>query len=198
MADTSCEDSAVTSVDDRGVTATRSAPKTEHHYLAQIAILRALRDSGFPARLEHADAGLRGDAWRADVFCEARGRKIAFEVQLSQQTLDEYERRARRYERAGVKCLWLIRSPCHYFAFRKALIQRYRLPIHGPNATKWPGVRHLPAIPLDVGDKTRPSIESMKVHVFRRSSVDRLQIGEFAVGVANGLLSFSTGEWRWK
>lgn len=181
-----------------GFPGTLPAPKTEHHYMAQIGLVRGLREAGFVAKLEYAGAAPGGEMWRADVFCEAHGRKIAYEVQLSQQTLDEYERRADRYARSQVKCVWLVRSPTHYFAFRKAVILRYKLPVHGPNALRWPGVKHLAALPLDIGNKKVPAIDSMKVVAFGSSSVDQLSLAEFSTGVARGNLVFSKGEWRWR
>lgn len=177
----------------------RPERKTEQHYMAQIGLVRGLRNAGFKPKLEHGGRTKDGQLWRADVFCNALGRQIAYEVQLSQQTLEEYERRSARYARSGVKCVWLIRSPRHYFAFRTAIIRHYNVPVYGSNAVRWPGVQHLAALPIDVGRRDDElSADAMKVMTFTSTGVEPLSLAEFAVGVAYGKLVFSRNEWRWR
>lgn len=175
-----------------------SKPKSEQHYLAQIGIVQALRSAGFHAQLEYRGA-TDGEAWQADVYCEALDRRIVFEIQLTQQTLQAYQERTSRYHRAGIKCVWLIRSPGHFFAFRRALIARGLVPYSlVAQGVKWPGVSDLPALPLHTGDPRTPSIDGMMVTVFDYDgNAPQIGIAAFATGVANGRLRFSRNQWLW-
>lgn len=175
-----------------------SKPKSEQHYLAQIGIVQALRNAGFHAQLEYRGTS-DGEAWQADVYCEALGRRIVFEIQLTQQPLQEYQERTARYHHAGMKCVWLIRSPGHFFAFRRALIARGLVPYSLiTQGVKWPGVQALPALPLDVGNPRAPSINDMKVTVFDcDGNAPQISVTAFATGVANGRLRFSRNQWLW-
>ncbi|MDR6688979.1 hypothetical protein J2Y41_004579 [Arthrobacter sp. 1088] len=62
--------------------------------------------SGWRAEVEHAHPER---AWIADVMAiHDSGRRLAFEVQLSAQSEDEYIRRSQRYVDAGVGPVWII------------------------------------------------------------------------------------------
>lgn len=55
----------------------------------------------------------RGDGWRADVFAIKGSKKVAFEVQLSGQSLQQTLHRQYRYSQVGAACCWLFQKPPH-------------------------------------------------------------------------------------
>jgi hypothetical protein len=78
--------------------------ETAQHLLAKSIILRAASAAGW-----HVEPESRGDGWVADVLATKDGHRIAFEVQWSAQTRDEYQHRQGRYEATGVRCAWFTR-----------------------------------------------------------------------------------------
>lgn len=87
-----------------------------------LALKRALQDrinatDGWRAEVEHAHPER---AWIADVMAiHTSGRRLAFEVQLSAQSEDEYIRRTQRYLDDGIAPVWV--SPDNHDEFRVKL-----------------------------------------------------------------------------
>ena len=76
---------------------------TKHNRIQEM-IVSACHDLGFYAVQEHA-----GKGWRADVFVP--NKNIAFEVQLSPQSLKSTEKRQGKYIRDEINCCWLFENP---------------------------------------------------------------------------------------
>jgi len=85
--------------------------ETLEHLTAKAEIALACRENGYQVVIEYP----YGD-WRADVFAEKSGAKLAFEVQWSAQTLAETERRHERYKRDHVRDCWFFRKMPHDYA----------------------------------------------------------------------------------
>lgn len=67
---------------------------------------------GWEARVEYPAADRD---WIADVMAFSRdGRMIAFEVQLSEQSKDDYARRTQRYFDAGIGPVWLVPAELYF------------------------------------------------------------------------------------
>jgi hypothetical protein len=66
-------------------------------------ILLACNSLGFQAKEEY-----KGKDWRADVFILANGVKHAFEVQITQQSLNRTLERQEKYKRDGIVGCWLF------------------------------------------------------------------------------------------
>lgn len=178
-----------------GYSGTRPEPESEEHRQAKATIARALRAAGYPAWVERSGSTPQGEQWQADVLCHADNRVIAFEVQLAQQTLEDYEARTARYQRAGVTCVWLVRAPKHYEAVGRAIY--YRLKKNGGSIGYRPSLPHLALLPFNPGTAKSGPIEDMQVVVFPDGQAQRIPLGEFAVGVAAGRLIFADEEWQW-
>lgn len=73
------------------------------HEQVQYQILDICTSLGLSAQTEY-----RGNGWRADVFVPIDGRKYAFEVQLSPQSLKKTQERQAKYIRDGVVGCWLF------------------------------------------------------------------------------------------
>ena len=73
------------------------------HGQAQNAILNACKSIDVPAQLEY-----RGNGYRADVMAFARGKKYAFEIQITQQSLKKTQERQEKYTVDDVVGCWLF------------------------------------------------------------------------------------------
>lgn len=78
--------------------------ETPQHLSAKAAIWQAATDAGWTATPE-----ARGPGWVADVLAERDSHRVAFEVQWSQRSEDEYRRRQEKYRASGVRCAWFAR-----------------------------------------------------------------------------------------
>lgn len=76
------------------------------HDRIQMKIVATCRELGFDVKQEH-----RGNGWRADVFLPNNGTSIAFEVQLSPQTLKKTLERQAKYNNDGVLGCWFFETP---------------------------------------------------------------------------------------
>ncbi len=76
------------------------------HSRIQMEIVSACRNIGIEAIQEYA-----GKGWRADVFVPNNGKPIAFEIQLSPQSLRKTIERQSKYIRDGIIGCWLFENP---------------------------------------------------------------------------------------
>lgn len=183
-----------------GQGAANPQPMSELHMVTQIELVRGLRAAGLFASVEKPGCTPQGEDWQADVYCEIGGRRIAFEAQLASQTLEVYEGRTARYERSGVECVWLVRSPGRYAALGKAIW--HRLLQDEPADLLFgrrPFLPHLRPFPLLAPDPKVPRAQDISVSVFpvARGPARRVSLQEFAVGVARGKLYFADNQWLW-
>lgn len=108
-----------------------SNPETQEHLYLKYLIAQIAHECGWQVTTEYAGVTPDGDEWVADVFCEKGKAKLAFEVQWSQQTNDEYLRRTAKYASAGVRCAWLFRLKGGRQHFRSEFLESYGLPYFG-------------------------------------------------------------------
>lgn len=85
-----------------------TAPETVWHIEGKDLVFGALKLFGVNPRSE-VPGGTGKDRWKADIYFEHGGRKVAIELQRSYQHLREFVRRQERYARHGVECYWLVR-----------------------------------------------------------------------------------------
>ena len=78
--------------------------ETMAHRLLKLQLASAIRDAGWYAELEVA-----GEGWRADVLATSPDgtRRMAWEAQLAQITVDELRERTRRMGASGVPVCWV-------------------------------------------------------------------------------------------
>lgn len=94
-----------------------SAGETAQHLLAKAIIVNAIIAAGWEAEPE-----ARGEGWIADVMATRGDVRVAFEVQWSNQSLDEYRHRQQRYRDAGIaSTAWFARHADHLPADDRAL-----------------------------------------------------------------------------
>lgn len=80
-----------------------TAPETPEHLLAKDIIARTAIECGWTAETE-----VKGPGWIADVMVSRGTVRLAFEVQLSRQSLENTKARQMRYATSGVRALWLM------------------------------------------------------------------------------------------
>lgn len=88
-------------------TRTPCARESEEHLLAKDLVARAVTKAGWQAQTEMA---LENGRSTADVLATSNGRRVAFEIQWSRQTLEETTRRHGLYRDANVRALWLFQQ----------------------------------------------------------------------------------------
>ena len=80
--------------------------ETIHYVRAKLAVRDVAQSRGWTAEIEVRHPSGR---WQADVLIEKGPRLVAFEVQWSPQTLEEYMGRTNRYLTDGVETVWLAK-----------------------------------------------------------------------------------------
>lgn len=83
-----------------------TAPESAEHIFCKVLIAKAAQSAGWTVTTERAGVSPDGDIWVADVFCEKGTAKVALEVQMSPQSLEEARRRQARYEASDVRGAW--------------------------------------------------------------------------------------------
>lgn len=179
-----------------GFPGAKSQPESEDHRAAKLAVVKALRSAGYSAKVEQSGQSSDGEEWQADVLCTTVGKTIAFEVQLSQQTLQEYRRRTQRYAAAGIVAIWMVRAPGHFAALSKALFYEAHQSNRALGDRPVFANRDLPLFPLEIGQEGSLCAGSMRIAVPSIDGVRRIPIEEFAIGSVAGNLSFAE-EWTW-
>jgi hypothetical protein len=92
---------------------------TSLHSQIQSEVLAACKHLEYQTAEEH-----RGAGWRADILAVKGSKEVAFEVQLSGQSLRRTLERQLRYSREGVVCCWLFQR-----SIPKLLEERPDLPL---------------------------------------------------------------------
>ncbi len=76
------------------------------HDRIQNEIISTCYDLGINAIQEY-----RGNGWRADIYVPNSDRPIAFEIQISPQSLNKTLERQAKYMRDNINCCWLFEKP---------------------------------------------------------------------------------------
>lgn len=134
--------------------------ESPEHLLAKYTIACAIKETSWSVSTEVSGTNPDGEPWIADVLCDNGEKKVAFEVQLSPQNHDEYERRQQKYQESGIKCFWFKKK-------RK----------NGPTLHD---DKELPIFLLDVSNPP-----SFLVNLNCRGSDKQIELGCFVKGVLN-------------
>lgn len=105
-----------------------SNPETKEHIHLKFLIAKVAKQCGWDVITEHEGYTPDGEKWIADVYCQKGSSKLAFEVQWSHQTIDEYLRRTEKYTKSDVRCAWLFRLKGKREYYRSDFVESYLLP----------------------------------------------------------------------
>lgn len=108
-----------------------TSPETAEHIYLKLMIAKVAQERGWRVITEYAGNTPDGEEWVADVFCEKGSAKLAFEVQWSHQTNNEYLRRTKKYTSSGIRCAWLFRLKGNKEYYCGDFIESYSLPYFG-------------------------------------------------------------------
>lgn len=145
-----------------------SVSETSEHIFLKTLIAREAALAGWNVVTEQLGETPNGEQWIADVFCTNDKYKLAFEVQLSSQTREEFIKRQNKYRSSGVRAAWLYR-----------LKQNKEYYVHDSN-----GIPHERATPV-FGIKYLPNSKDFYVPQFEVS------IDDFIRGMLHGKLKWS-------
>lgn len=87
-----------------------SASETPEHLLAKSLVADAAKQAGWSVITEYRGATPEGDDWIADVYAARGNAKVALEIQWSPQDEETTRYRQERYQKSGVRALWLMRQ----------------------------------------------------------------------------------------
>jgi len=163
------------------------------HILCKQLVVKGARSAGWKALPEEAGKDIEGNKWISDVLCSKGQRKVAFEIQLANQTFSEYKRRTAVYHKSKVRCLWLVRRT----ESLAILGQMCRDKIESQGAVdpgRLPDRQDMPLFLVDVTD-----VGNIFVFFPWRLGCGPHQIplDLFIHGCLSGQLSFRGGLWRW-
>lgn len=102
-----------------------TAPETIWHIQAKDLLFGTLNYFGVGPRTE-LSGGTAKDRWKADIYFEFEGRKIAIELQRSYQHLRVFEARQAKYARHNVECYWLVRREVGLTLMNAILKKRWK------------------------------------------------------------------------
>jgi Competence protein CoiA-like family len=108
-----------------------SAPETPEHLYLKTIIAKIARSDGWLVTTEKKGETPSGEVWIADVFCTKGNVKLAFEVQWSAQTNDEFIRRTRKYTESDVRVAWLYRLRGNKEYYKRDFPVSKELPLFG-------------------------------------------------------------------
>ena len=126
----------------RGAVCSNHGPESAQHLFAKMVITRAARDAGWDAQPEVPGPDR---TWVADVLATRGNLKVALEVQWTEQSLQEFQRRQDRYKEHGVRAVWFTRHTRHLGPSTKDL-PVFGLTVDGQKATA--NIEDV-AVPLD-------------------------------------------------
>ncbi len=138
-----------------------TAPESAEHIYLKTVIASAALTAGWKVVTECRGIAPGGAEWIADVLCKKASASVAFEVQMSYQTVEQMRMRQERYKASGVRGAWLL-APT---AFQRT----YTRPS-----------REVPCFylaPVDIN--AEPSIPAFEV-----------SLKDFVIGMLNGYLSW--------
>jgi hypothetical protein len=83
-------------------------PESKEHIFLKGVIAKAAKSANWEVATEYQGFTPNGDQWIADVLCRKETARVALEVQLSKQTLKEFNYRQERYKNSGVRAAWFV------------------------------------------------------------------------------------------
>lgn len=163
-----------------------TSPEGLWHLAAKRLVAGLGRDRGWDVR-EEAAGGDGVDCWKADVLLEHEGVRVVVELQHSYLHLREFLRRQERYQRAGVRCVWMLPGD-GYLRLTKAMGKARVATAFAGRAPKegfFPCLPELPAVALEF----EPEVCIVGAALFRASPAEVLD------AAMSGRFIWEAGAW---
>lgn len=126
-----------------------SSETAEHIFLKSLIAKQAL-ELGWKVETEKPGQTPTLERWIADVFCSKGKANLAFEVQWSHQTIDEFERRQEKYRESNVRAAWLYKLKGNKEYFWDELPYSHETPVFGMKYRKGTKDLYIPQFDVDV------------------------------------------------
>ena len=84
-----------------------SEQESQEHLWVKSLVAKAAKKAGWNVKTEWPGESKDAEQWIADVYCTKGVAKIALEIQLSRQAVEETHARQLKYKNSGVRCAWL-------------------------------------------------------------------------------------------
>jgi competence protein CoiA len=165
------------------------------HLTCKEKVMHGARQVGWEAFPEEEGIDNKGNKWIADVLCMKSNIKIAFEIQLSNQTFDEYKSRNQRYADSGIRCCWLVKRKRKPQLAEQMVLDRLNSKSRKDLLGQIPDRKDLPLFHVDV-----TNINNIFVFFPFRSGKGPLEIplDQFVSGCLSGQLKFENDQWKWQ
>ncbi|WP_221800454.1 competence protein CoiA [Oceanobacter mangrovi] len=160
--------------------------ESEAHIRCKELIVIGARKAGWEAEPEEPGQDQMGNKWVADVLCSRRSAKVAFEVQLARQSLENFVHRTNRYKNSGVRCLWFVERKPKVNVIYQSMIR--------DSGGHYPDRESLPVFSIDVSDVKNPFVFFPWV---MGDGPYEIPLKDFIRGALSGNLTFKDGRWRW-
>jgi|TARA_R110001632_G_scaffold60284_3_gene146395 competence protein CoiA len=108
-----------------------TALETSDHIKLKSIVAQVAVSLGWDVVTECSGHTPKGQKWIADVMCIKGNAKVAIEIQWSEQTLEEFLRRTKKYTESGIRCAWLFRLKGNRRYSESDFVDRYDLPYFG-------------------------------------------------------------------
>jgi hypothetical protein len=165
----------------------------EHIRCKELIVLGA-RNASWIANPEESGIDKDNNAWVADVLCFKNDVKIAFEVQLANQTFSEYNMRTIRYLNSQVKCLWFIPRKQKHPIAEQMVLDRINSTERRDVIGHHPDREDMPVFQVDVSDINNISVFFPWHH---GNGPYQIPLQEFVKGVLLGKMAFKSARWCW-
>ena len=136
-----------------------SLPESPEHLFLKNLIATIALQNNWEVVTEQAGTTPDGEAWIADAFCTRGSAKLAFEVQWSAQTNEEFERRQRKYAASGVRAAWLYRVRSNKEYYFKDLPYGFEIPVFALKVDS-EGNMHIPQFEVGVKDFVKGMLQN--------------------------------------
>lgn len=171
--------------------------KSYVHTRLQIDIVKIARKLGFKADIEVRGPDPSSPEWIADVVVTSNtGKKIAFEVQLSSQHLDDFIKRTSRYKESNLDVCWILSE--------KPVASRLGKALHYKNNSYYKETGKplvddgdILTLNIDIADKDTYPETLPPIRIGRGKYIKRISLEEAIYGVMNSFPKWDIPDWKW-
>lgn len=168
--------------------------ESAEHILCKELVVKGAKRADWHASPEEPGIDKESNTWVADVLCSNGDQNIVFEVQLASQTFAEYKRRNLRYEKSGVRCIWLIERKRKHPIAEQMILDRINSKNRKDAINHYPDREDMPVFQVDMSERENIFVFFPWHH---GRGPYQIPLEEFAFGVLSEKMAFKDGRWCW-